>query len=339
MIAEDRYSARDALGLIDVSYEPLPVVVDARRALDADRDAGRDPTATASSTGRRATPPRPSGCFAARRGRGRPGHGVPALASRADGDLRRRGRLRPHRRQGDAVVHDAGAARPPHAVLADHRPGRAQDPRDLARCRRRLRQQGPGLPRLRLRLGRRDGARPAGEVGRGPQREPDVHRLRPRLHDARADRRHPRGQDPGARRRRDRRPRRVQRRRPAVALPRGLLLRLHRLLRRRRRALPRHRRVHQQGAGWRGVLVLVPDRRGRLSRRAARRLPRARAGQRPCRPSAPEPASARSSSRTRARRAGSTTPATTRRRWTRRSRWRVTTRCAPSRRRSAHGAS
>src|SRR4051794_2802378 len=34
VIAEDHYSARDALGLIDVEYEPLPVVVDARRALD-----------------------------------------------------------------------------------------------------------------------------------------------------------------------------------------------------------------------------------------------------------------------------------------------------------------
>ena len=34
VVAEDRYAARDALELIDVSYEPLPPVVDARRALD-----------------------------------------------------------------------------------------------------------------------------------------------------------------------------------------------------------------------------------------------------------------------------------------------------------------
>ena len=33
-IAEDRYAARDALELIDVEYEPLPVVVDPHRALD-----------------------------------------------------------------------------------------------------------------------------------------------------------------------------------------------------------------------------------------------------------------------------------------------------------------
>jgi carbon-monoxide dehydrogenase large subunit len=34
VVAEDRYAARDALELIDVTYEPLPPVVDARRALD-----------------------------------------------------------------------------------------------------------------------------------------------------------------------------------------------------------------------------------------------------------------------------------------------------------------
>jgi len=42
VIADDRYSARDALELIDVAYEPLPVVVDARRALDEDAAPIRD---------------------------------------------------------------------------------------------------------------------------------------------------------------------------------------------------------------------------------------------------------------------------------------------------------
>jgi carbon-monoxide dehydrogenase large subunit len=36
VVAEDRYAARDALELIDVEYDPLPAVVDARRALDPD---------------------------------------------------------------------------------------------------------------------------------------------------------------------------------------------------------------------------------------------------------------------------------------------------------------
>jgi carbon-monoxide dehydrogenase large subunit len=42
VVARDRYSARDALELINVEYEPLPVVTDARRALDADAPVIRD---------------------------------------------------------------------------------------------------------------------------------------------------------------------------------------------------------------------------------------------------------------------------------------------------------
>jgi aerobic carbon-monoxide dehydrogenase large subunit len=45
VVAEDRYSARDALELIDVDYDPLPVVSDARRALDADAPVIRDDVA------------------------------------------------------------------------------------------------------------------------------------------------------------------------------------------------------------------------------------------------------------------------------------------------------
>src|ERR1700739_2857605 len=42
VVAEDRYSARDALALIDVTYEPLPPVIDARRALDPGAPLIRD---------------------------------------------------------------------------------------------------------------------------------------------------------------------------------------------------------------------------------------------------------------------------------------------------------
>jgi carbon-monoxide dehydrogenase large subunit len=42
VVAEDRYSARDALELIDVEYEPLPPVIDARTALAADAPVIRD---------------------------------------------------------------------------------------------------------------------------------------------------------------------------------------------------------------------------------------------------------------------------------------------------------
>jgi aerobic carbon-monoxide dehydrogenase large subunit len=42
VVADDRYAARDALELIDVEYEALPAVVDARRALDPDAPVIRD---------------------------------------------------------------------------------------------------------------------------------------------------------------------------------------------------------------------------------------------------------------------------------------------------------
>jgi carbon-monoxide dehydrogenase large subunit len=42
VVADDRYSARDALELIDVEYEPLPAVVDARTALEPDAELIRD---------------------------------------------------------------------------------------------------------------------------------------------------------------------------------------------------------------------------------------------------------------------------------------------------------
>ncbi|MBN9107639.1 MAG: carbon-monoxide dehydrogenase large subunit [Pseudonocardia sp.] len=42
VVAEDRYAARDALALIDVDYEPLPPVVDARLALSPEAPVIRD---------------------------------------------------------------------------------------------------------------------------------------------------------------------------------------------------------------------------------------------------------------------------------------------------------
>ena len=42
VVADDRYAARDALELIDVEYETLPPVIDARKALDPDAPVIRD---------------------------------------------------------------------------------------------------------------------------------------------------------------------------------------------------------------------------------------------------------------------------------------------------------
>ena len=71
-----------------------------------------------------------------------------------------------------ALSHLAGAARAPHRRLAgDRHPGR-QDSRHLARHRRRIRQQGSGLSRLRRLGGRVGRARRPGQVGRDAHREP-----------------------------------------------------------------------------------------------------------------------------------------------------------------------
>jgi carbon-monoxide dehydrogenase large subunit len=44
VVADDRYAARDALALVEVEYEELPAVVDARRALDPDAPLVREGT-------------------------------------------------------------------------------------------------------------------------------------------------------------------------------------------------------------------------------------------------------------------------------------------------------
>ncbi len=188
VVAEDRYAARDALELIDVEYEPLPPVVDARRALD--RSAG-DPRRQGASErqphlrlvgGRQGRSRRG---LRGRRRRGGAGHALPAGAPGAVGDLRHRGRHGRHHREADGVVHHPGPARPPHDLRDGVRHPGAQDPDHLPGHRGRLRQQGRHLPRLRVRGRRLDRHRQAGEVGGGPLGEPDEHLLRPRLPHAR----------------------------------------------------------------------------------------------------------------------------------------------------------
>ncbi len=77
-------------------------------------------------------------------------------------------RRRYERRNGpaDPLYDVASAARAPHGVLARHRHPRRQDPRDLARRRRRLRQQGAGLSGLRRRDRRVGVLGVPGQVGR-----------------------------------------------------------------------------------------------------------------------------------------------------------------------------
>ena len=146
VVAEDRYSARDALELIDVDYDPLDPVIDARKALDPDAPVIR--TDLEGKTDNH--------CFDWETGDAAATEAAfakadvvvtqeivyPRVHPGADGNLRRRRRPRPGHRQADAVVDQPGAARAPDALRVGGRPARAQDPGHLARHRRRLRQQG-----------------------------------------------------------------------------------------------------------------------------------------------------------------------------------------------------
>jgi hypothetical protein len=181
VIATDEYSARDALQLIDVDYEPLPAVVNARKALDPDaplirddKDGQIDNLASPTVGGRR------RGRERQRLRRGRHDrdarHHLPALSPGAARDLRDDRGLQPEDRPARRLQRHPGAARAPHDLRARGRPRRAHDPDHVQRHRRRLRQQGADLPGLHLRDGRLDRGRRARQVDRGPLREPDVDR-------------------------------------------------------------------------------------------------------------------------------------------------------------------
>ena len=187
VIATDEYSANDALQLIEVEYEPLPAIVNARKALDPDAPLIRDDKAgqrdnLASPTWEAGDEEATDRVFAEADTIVSARHHLPALPPGAARDVRDHRRLQPEDRPARHLQRQPGAARAPHRLRARRRARRAHDPHPLLRHRRRLRQQGAGLPRLRVRDRRLDRRRRAGQVGREPLREPDVHRLRPRLH-------------------------------------------------------------------------------------------------------------------------------------------------------------
>ena len=281
MVAEDRYSARDALELIDVEYDILEPVVNARKALDPEapviRDDLKGKTNNHCFDWETGDDEATEAVFGIGRGRGDPGDRLPPRPPGPHGDLRLCGRLRPGRREAHAVDDVPGAPRPPDGLRPGVGAAGAQDPGDLTGYRRRVRQQGPHLPRLCLRHRRLLGAQQAGQVDGGPLGEPDQHRLRPGLHHAGRDRRHQGRQDPGHPQPRPGRPRRLQRHGGPGQVPGRLLRGLHRELRPPGRLLQDDRRLYQQGPRRRGLRLLVPDHRGGVLRRASRRLPRRRA--------------------------------------------------------------
>ena len=285
MIATDEYSANDALALIDVEYEPLPAVVNARKALDPDAPLIRDDKAgqrdnLASPTWEAGDETATDRAFAEADTIVDARHHLSALSSGAARDVRHHRRLQSRDRPAEHLQRQPGAARAPHRLRARRRTRRAHDPDPVPGHRRRLRQQGPGLPGLRLRDRRLDRRRRPDQVGREPLGEPHVHGVRTRLRDARRDVLEGR-QDHRPAGRRDRRPRRVRQHRAADEVPGRVLPHRLRLVRPRRRARPGQGRLHEQGAGRRRLSLLVPDHGGRVPRRADGRRARPRAEGRP----------------------------------------------------------
>ena len=292
VIATSRYAAADGVAAVEVDYEPLPVVIDPFKALEAGR-AGPPPGPRrgqadqpdlALGVGRRGGDRRRP---RERRGPRLRGHLHPAHPRGLDRDLRLRRRLGPDPPAADAPHDDARRRTRSGPWSRSWRPApglpdlRAQHPGQDPRHRRRLRRQGAGLPGLRARDRGLVPHRQAGQVDRGPQREPPGRLVRPRLPHPRRDGRHEGRQDPGPQGQDDRRPRLHRRRGRPVQVPGRPVQRDHRLVRLPERVRRGRRRLHQQAARRRRVPLLVPGDRGGPRDRADGRHPRPRHRQGP----------------------------------------------------------
>ena len=211
VIAEDRYAAADAVELVEVEYEALPVIVDPFKAMAPDAPVLREDIKdkTEGAHGKRK---HYNHIFTWEIGDKAATDAAFAKADVTIKELIVYQRVHPcpletcqcvasfDKIKGELTLW--GTFQAPHVIrtvaLADLEDPRAQDPRHRAGHRRRLRQQGRRLSRLHLRDRRLDRDRAAGEMGRGPHREPVDHGLRARLPHDDGDRRHQGRQGHGA---------------------------------------------------------------------------------------------------------------------------------------------
>ena len=181
VIATSRYAAADGVAAVLVDYEPLPVIVDPHKALEADAsvlrpDRGEEKQNNHIWHWESGDGPRPMP--RSRRPRsGSRGHLHPAHPRRLDRDLRLRRGLGPGPPAAHPAHDDPGTARHPDrrgARRRRRRPAhlRAEHPGQDPRHRRRLRREGAGLSGLRPGGRRLVPDRQAGQVDRGSLREP-----------------------------------------------------------------------------------------------------------------------------------------------------------------------
>ena len=296
VVAEDRYSARDALELIDVEYEPLPAVVDARRALEPGAPVIRDDLALADNhifdweagdAGRTEQVFRDAEVTVTQHMLYPRVHPAPLETCGIVADF--------NRVSGKLTVWATSQAPHPHRTLYAMMTGLPEH---------KIRVISPDIGggfgnKVPIYPGYLCAITGSMLTGRPVKWMED--RSENLMSTCFARDFHMRGElaasrdgddqgDPGEG---ARRPRRVQRRRPAQQVPGRVLRRVHRFLRPGGRVLPGDRRVHEQGAGRGRVLLLVPHHRGRLPGRAAGRRAGLRAGPGPGRGPAAQPAAAR----------------------------------------------
>ena len=261
-----------------VDYEPLPVIVDPHKALEPDAFVLRPDRGPEKAnnhiwhweSGDQAATDTAMAGAAVRVSRG---HLHPAYPRRVDRDMRLHRRLGCRPRPAHPAHDEPGAARDPDGPRPRLGPARAEHPGQDPRHRRRLRRQGPGLSGLRSGGRRVADRRQAGQVDRGPLREPAGGLVRPRLPHPRRARRDQGRQDHGAQGQDDRRPRLLRRRGRPVEVPGRPVQRDHRLVRLQGRLRRGRRGVHQQAAGRRRLPLLVPGDRGGPCHRADGRHP------------------------------------------------------------------
>ena len=170
VVAVDPYVAADGVERVAVAYEPLPAAVSAEAAAapGAPRVNETWPDNLVSvTTSAKGNPERRAG---RRRGGGVRAPGLSARGRDAARDARRAGRARSDRRRPHGVDLHPGALRGAQRHRAGGGPAGGAHPRDRARRGRRLRREGPRLPRGDP--GARGGPAPRapGEVGRDAPR-------------------------------------------------------------------------------------------------------------------------------------------------------------------------
>ena len=172
VIGEQREQVEDACALVDVTYAPLPAVVDPERA----QDPGLPLVDETIPANRAYHGVFAHGDVAAALGCGRPGRrgAVPPGPpdARADGAARLPGELAARRRDAHLLALDPDPASDALGAGGAARDSGERGPGDHARCRRRLRSEDSALPRGADHGRRLAPARPAGALDRDPPRKP-----------------------------------------------------------------------------------------------------------------------------------------------------------------------